>query len=158
MKDSRRSDARLARVLGVSQPTVTRKRANLERNVIEGYTAVPKFDAIGFEIVAFTFVKSQLKYAKREEKTEARGKAREWIMKQPNCVLALNGEGMGWDGMCISFHKDYSDYMEFKRRMTSEFSDWIQECQSFIAETSQKGVIKPFHFKYLAQANRATEP
>jgi len=78
MKDSRRSDARLARVLGVSQPTVTRKRANLERDVIEGYTAVPKFGVIGFEIVAFTFVKSQLKYAKREEKTEARGKAREW--------------------------------------------------------------------------------
>ncbi len=157
MKDSRRSDGRLARVLGVSQPTVTRKRANLERNVIEGYTAVPKFDAIGFEIVAFTFVKSQLKYAQREEKTDAGGKAREWIMKQPNCVLALNGEGMGWDDMCISFHKDYSDYMEFKRRMTSEFSDWIQECQSFIAETSQKGVIKPFHFKYLAQVDRATE-
>ena len=157
MKDSRRSDGRLARVLGVSQPTVARKRTNLERNIIEGYTAVPKFDAIGFEIVAFTFVKSQVKHARREEKTEARGKAREWIMKQPNCVLALNGEGMGWDGMCVSFHKDYSDYVEFKRMMTSQFSDWIQECQSFIAETSQKGVIKPFHFKYLVQANRSTE-
>ena len=35
MKDSHRSDRQLARSLGVSQPTVTRRRAMLENKFIE---------------------------------------------------------------------------------------------------------------------------
>ena len=57
MKDSHRSDRQLAKSLGVSQPTVTRRRAMLEENFIEGYTVIPKFGQIGFEIAAFTFLK-----------------------------------------------------------------------------------------------------
>ncbi len=51
MKDSHRSDRQLAKALGVSQPTVTRRRAMLEENYIEGYTVIPKFGQIGFEII-----------------------------------------------------------------------------------------------------------
>ena len=68
MKDSHRSDRQLAKALGVSQPTVTRRRAMLEENFIEGYTVIPKFGQIGFEISAFTFIKSKLKHKTGEEK------------------------------------------------------------------------------------------
>ena len=68
MKDSHRSDRRLAKALGVSQPTVTRRRATLEENFIEGYTVIPKFGKIGFEIAAFTFLKSKLKQKTGQEK------------------------------------------------------------------------------------------
>src|SRR5512136_1555765 len=71
MKDSHRSDRQLAKALGVSQPTVTRRRAMLEENFIEGYTVIPKFGQIGFEIAAFTYLKSKLKYKTGAEKEEA---------------------------------------------------------------------------------------
>jgi DNA-binding Lrp family transcriptional regulator len=38
MKNSRNSDRQLARSLGTSQPTVTRRRTILEKSFIEGYT------------------------------------------------------------------------------------------------------------------------
>ena len=71
MKDSRRSDRQLAKVLEIFHPTVTRRRANLERGFIEGYTAIPKWEKIGFELVVFSFVKQKMKYAKPEVREEA---------------------------------------------------------------------------------------
>ena len=42
MKNSRKSDRELAKILGISQPTVTRIRNKLEREgVIREYTAIP---------------------------------------------------------------------------------------------------------------------
>ena len=44
------------------------RRAMLEENFIEGYTVIPKFGQIGFEIAAMTFLKSKLKSKTGEEK------------------------------------------------------------------------------------------
>jgi len=150
MKDSRRSDRQLAKALGTSQPTVTRRRANLEKNFIEGYTAIPKLEKIGFELVAFSFVKHEMKYAKPEEREKAFGKVKEWMMKQPNVILATGGQGLGWDGIFVSFHKSYSDFAEFMRKHNSEFSDLLIDSQSFIADINPTTIRKPFHLKYLA--------
>ena len=150
MKDSHRSDRRLAKALGVSQPTVTRRRATLEENFIEGYTVIPKFGKIGFEIAAFTFLKSKLKQKTGQEKEETLKKMKEWYMKQPNVVLVLDGRGMGWDAVCLSFHESFSDFAEFIRAHDSELSDWIIESQTFHADLNPGIVIKPFHLKYLA--------
>ena len=152
MKDSRRSDRQLARSLGTSQPTVTRRRAILEKNFIDGYTAIPKWKEIGFELVAFTFVKHKIKYAKREVMEEGFRRVEEWMMKQPNVVLAVDGQGMGWDGICISFHKSYSDFTEFIRKHDSELSDLLIDRQTFIADTNPTTTRKPFHLKYLEKA------
>jgi len=151
MKDSHRSDRRLAKALGVSQPTVTRRRATLEENFIEGYTVIPKFGKIGFEIAAFTFLKSKLKQKTGQEKEEALKKMKEWYMKQPNVVLVLDGRGMGWNAVCLSFHESFSDFAEFIRAHDSELSDWIIESQTFHADLNPGIVIKPFHLKYLAK-------
>lgn len=77
MKNSRISDRKLAKILGVSQPTVTRKRANLERKLIEGYTVVPKWEETEFKIVAFTFTKGRSEIPRQgafEEALEKVGK------------------------------------------------------------------------------------
>ena len=150
MKDSHRSDRQLAKALGVSQPTVTRRRAMLEENFIEGYTVIPKFGQIGFEIAAFTFLKSKLKHKTGEEKDEALKKLREWYMKQNNVVLVLDGRGMGWDAVCISLHENFSNFSEFIRAHDSELAEWIVESQTFHADLKTGLVIKPFHLKYLA--------
>jgi DNA-binding Lrp family transcriptional regulator len=151
LKNSRRSDRQLARALGVSQPTVTRRRANIEKNFIDGYTAIPKWEKIGFEIVAFTFVKHNIKYSKPRAREEAYGKVNEWMMKQPNAVLAIEGQGIGWDGVVVSFHKSYSDFIEFIKKHNSEFSGLLIDCQSFISNIDPTTVRKPFHLKYLSE-------
>ncbi|MGB9135149.1 MAG: Lrp/AsnC family transcriptional regulator, partial [Candidatus Bathyarchaeia archaeon] len=47
MRNSKTSDRQLAKRIGVSQPTITRRRASLEKELIDGYTAVPKWDKFG---------------------------------------------------------------------------------------------------------------
>jgi DNA-binding Lrp family transcriptional regulator len=150
MKDSRRSDRQLAKVLGTSQPTVTRRRANLEKSYLEGYTAIPKWEKIGFELAAFTFIKHKIKYAKPGVREATFRKVEEWMMKQPNVILAIDGQGMGWDGIFVSFHKSYSDFAEFMRKHDSELSDSLIDSQSFIADINPTTIRKPFHLKYLA--------
>jgi len=151
MKDSHRSDRQLAKALGVSQPTVTRRRARLEENFIEGYTIIPKFGKMGFELAAFTFLKGKLKQKTGQERDEALKKLNEWYMNQPNVLLVLDGRGMGWDAVCVSLHKSFSDFAEFTRVQDSELSDWIIESQTFHADLNPGIMIKPFHLKYLAK-------
>jgi len=150
MKDSHRSDRQLAKALGVSQPTVTRRRSMLEKSYIDGYTIIPKFGQIGFEIAAFTFLKSNLKQKTGKEKDEALKKMKDWYMNQPNVVLVQDGRGMGWDAICISLHKSFSDFATFIRAQDSELSEWIIENQTFHADLKPGIAIKPFHLKYLA--------
>jgi len=152
MKDSHRSDRQLAKALGVSQPTVTRRRAILEDNYIEGYTIIPKFRKIGFEIAAFTFLKSKLRQQTGEERNKAFRKINEWYMNQPNVLLVQDGRGMGWDAVCVSLHKNFSDFAEFIRKQDSELADWIIENQTFNADLKNGSAIKPFHLKYLIKS------
>ncbi len=151
MKNSHRSDRQLAKALGVSQPTVTRRRALLEKNYIEGYTIIPKFGQIGFEIAAFTFLKGKLKHQAGQEKDAALKKLKEWYMNHPNVVLVQDGRGMGWDAICISLHQSFSDYADFIRAQDSELSEWIIESQTFHSDLNPGMAIKPFHLKYLAK-------
>jgi len=88
MKDSHRSDRQLAKALGVSQPTVTRRRGLLEENYIEGYTIIPKLGKIGFEIAAFTFLKGKLKQKTGQE----RDKAQRFLDIAGTMILALDSQ------------------------------------------------------------------
>jgi DNA-binding Lrp family transcriptional regulator len=151
MKDSHRSDRQLAKALGISQPTVTRRRAMLEDNIIEGYTVVPKFGPIGYEITAFTFLKTNLTRMKGQAKEEAFNQLKEWYMKQPNVILVMDGQGLGWNAVCVSLHESYTDLAQFLRTQNSELSELIVESQTFQADLKPGVVIKPFHLKYLAK-------
>ncbi|MBT0159460.1 AsnC family transcriptional regulator [Candidatus Bathyarchaeota archaeon A05DMB-2] len=151
MKDSHRSDRQLAKALGVSQPTVTRRRAMLEEGYTEGYTVIPKFGQIGFELAAFTFLKSRLKQKTSREKDEALKKLKEWYDNQPSVILVVDGRGMGWDVLCISLHESFADFTNFIRAHDSELSEWVVESQSFHVDLKNAVNIKPFHLKYLAK-------
>jgi DNA-binding Lrp family transcriptional regulator len=151
MKNSHRSDRQLAKALGVSQPTVTRRRALLEQNYIQGYTIIPKFGKIGFEIAAFTFLKSKLKQKTGQEKEKALKKLNEWYMNQPNVLLVTDGRGMGWDAVCVSLHKSFSDFAKFTKAQDAELSEWIIDSQTFNANLNPGDAIKPFHLEYLAK-------
>lgn len=150
MKDSHRSDRQIAKALGVSQPTVTRRRAMLEENYIDGYTVLPKLGQIGFEIVALTFLKTKLERSSGEERAKVLQKLSNWYNKQPNVVFVQEGRGLGWDSVCVSLHESYSDYANFVRAHDSELADVIIESQTFQADLTPGVTIKPFNLKYLA--------
>jgi DNA-binding Lrp family transcriptional regulator len=158
IKDSHRSDRQLAKALGISQPTVTRRRTMLEKNYIDGYTIIPKFGQMGFELVAFTFVKSKLKDYKGSDVSSAIDRMKEWYMKKPNVLLTIGGRGLGYDLMIVSVHENYSDFAKFMRENESELSDLTIESQSFRADLTPGLVIKPFHLKYLAKLNNSPSP
>jgi DNA-binding Lrp family transcriptional regulator len=149
LKNCRRSDRQLAKALGTSQPTVTRRRAIVEKSLIEGYTAIPKWKEVGLEIVAFSFVRHKIKFAKPEVTKETFKRVEEWMSNQPNVVLAIDGQGMGWDAVFVSFHKNYTDFIEFMRKHDNELSDLLIERESFVSVISPTTVKKSFHLRYL---------
>lgn len=93
IKNSKRSDRELAKMLGVSQPTITRTRKRLENEMISEYTIVPVWENFGFEIMAFICGKVQA--PTKEEQITIVKKARAWIGKQPNVIFSSNGHGLG---------------------------------------------------------------
>jgi len=145
MKNSKRSDREIAKIIGVSQPTITRMRQRLEKTATVEYTVIPDWKQLGFEIMVFTFVK----VTRRPELTE---KAREWAMKNPNVVFAEGGEGMGMDCAVISFHKNFSDFSSFITNLRVDWAENLQDLQSFIMTTDGERMIKPFSLKYLEKA------
>jgi DNA-binding Lrp family transcriptional regulator len=111
MKNGRKSDRELAKAIGVSQPTVTRTRSRLEKEgIIKEYTIIPDFRKIGFEILAITFIKFR-KELSSEDADEVKKTAREIAEKTPEAILmAMDGMGLGFNRVFISFHRNYSSY------------------------------------------------
>lgn len=144
LKGSKRSDRDLAKVLGVSQPTVTRLRSRLvKEGMIREFTAIPDFVKMGFEIMAITCVRAKYKI----ELTE---KAEKWMKKHPNVIFGARVQGMGKNGLVISIHKDYADFDNFLSDLLVTFGDNIEDHGTLIISLGGR-IIKPFSLAYLAE-------
>jgi DNA-binding Lrp family transcriptional regulator len=118
LRNAKTSDRSLAKKLNVSQPTLTRVRNELEREgYIRRYTILPDFRKLGFELIAFTFVKMNPQIQSKIE--DVKKYANQW----PNAIYTSRGEGMGMTGMIISVHRDYRDYLQ---KLTIFRRDWGQ--------------------------------
>lgn len=148
MKNSRRSDRDLAKVLGVSQPTVTRTRQRLEKEYIRAYTLIPEFEKIGYEIAAFTFCKS--KSHEKDETEKMMRHATDWCKKYPNVIFAAYGEGLGKDAVMVSFHRNYSQYADFMRQFAVDWANYAIDLQSFLVSLKSDVQMRPFDLKCLA--------
>jgi DNA-binding Lrp family transcriptional regulator len=152
MKNAKVSDRQLAKEIGVSQPTVTRRRARLEKEVIDGYTAIPKWAKIGYEILAFTFVKSNQSLGLKGNYEAAHEKGIKWVMKHPNVLMSGGSRGMNMNGFLISVHKNYSEFDKFMSEHKRELGDMFTDIESIIVNLEGIDILKPFHLKYLAEA------
>lgn len=151
LKNSKLSDRFLAHKLGVSQPTVSRRRMMLEKTTIDNYTMVPKWDKIGYEILTINFVKIKLAIAADEKYKAVRERGMKWLMKQPNIIMAGASRGMGMDAFSIALHKSYADYDEWFRNFRGEWGDLVDDIQSVIVNLRGGEIIKPLNFKYLSE-------
>jgi DNA-binding Lrp family transcriptional regulator len=148
-KGARKSDRELARVLKVSQPTVTRKRAVLEKEgYIKEYTIIPDLVKMGYDFVAVTF----LSFA--EDRPELFDKAREWTKGKPSVIFASNGEGLSMNSIMVSVHKNYASYSKLITELRRDWQPNLRNTETFIISLARPELfIKPFSFRYL-EGNR----
>lgn len=152
MKNAKISDRQLAKEIGVSQPTVTRRRARLEREAIDGYTTIPKWKVLGFEILAFTFVKSKQDLWLKEKYDVTRDRGRQWLMQHPNILMSGGCRGMNMNGFLVSVHKSYSDFDKFMTEHRMQLGDMVTDVESVIVNLEGPDILKPLHLKYLGEA------
>jgi DNA-binding Lrp family transcriptional regulator len=148
LKNSKKSDRELAGILGVSQPTVSRTRARIEKEYIKTYTIIPDFKKLGYQIMAFTFAKTKGYHG--NVAAEMTKKSKEWVAKRPNVIFGADGEGLGKDLVLISFHKNYSAYAEFMRSFAMDWGNYIDNFESFLVSIGSGFMLRDFDLKYLA--------
>ena len=144
LKDSKRSDREIAKVLGVSQPTVSRMRWRLEEEGwIKDFTVIPDFVKMGYEIMAIVIFKLEVTKASIE-------KAIKVTMARPNIIFASEAEDMGKNGVIISLHKNYTDFSNFLSDLKLEGGDDLQDFDALLISLKEKAV-KPLSLKYLGE-------
>ena len=151
MKNSRRSDRELAKVLGVSQPTVSRLVKKLEKEgVIKEYTMIPDFAKLGFGIASIVFAK--LKEPIPEEKLkDIREQVRQTLWKDPmSNIVAMSGMGFNADRVVVAFHEDYSAYTEHLDKIRQHPMALADQTGSFLIDLNDKSQYLPLTFSNLA--------
>ena len=141
MKNSKRSDRDLAKILGVSQPTLTRMRKRLERDgYILDYTAIPNMTKLGFEVTAFTFLNIDRYDAKTGELDVALGeRAHKWVAHNSKIIFAAGGEGLeGKNCMMLSVHRDFTAFTEFISDFRAQWTARIKNIDSFLVSLKGK--------------------
>lgn len=151
LKNSKRSDREMAKILGCSQPTVTRIRRKLEEEgYIKEYTIIPDFSKLGYELMSITFVKLR-KGLEKEELKKVRKTIDEDLKKSPYAIIMTErGSGLGYEGVTVSLHENYTSYakhMNWLRRWT-----FIQlsEIESFLITLHDEARYRPLTFARLA--------
>ncbi len=146
IRNSRKSDRELAKLLGISQPTVSRNRERLEKEGFIEYTGVPNLQKLGIEIIAITFGNwkhEQYPYTKIAE-------AREFAKRHPNLVFLSSGRGVNSDRVAVSVHKDYADYSNLMREIKTDWGKFMDVTGSFLISLSNDEPLRSITFKYLA--------
>ena len=140
LSNSKRSDRELAKLLKVSQPTITRTRHKLEKSgMIREYTITPDFKKMGFELLAVTLLKMKPEI----RLSEISKKSKEYAEQHPTDVFVGRGEGFGMDSVVISFHKSFTDYTRIWNQKRLDWQDYIDDIKSFLV-SCETGVIKKF--------------
>ena len=157
MKNSRISDRKLAKIVGVSQPTVSRKRAMLEREKLLDFTAIPDFSKFGFEIMAFSFYSWTPEAAGEliENRDAIMKKLATFLLKHKNIIFACKGRGFGMERMMISLHESYTDYVKLMHDVGQVWGKYLSQSNSFIVSLKEDVVGRQFTFKYLAEYLKA---
>ena len=158
MKNSRRSDRELAKVIGVSQPTVSRMISRLQKEgVIREYTMIPDFKKLGYKILALTFVKLK-KTLSQEELEKVREVTKQKVMESSYAIVMLErGLGLGYDGVIMAFYKDYSEHLEHVKVLHRyPFLD-LYGMESFLISLEDKLHYRPLTLSALARSQLETK-
>ena len=153
MKNSRRSDRELGKAIGVSQPTVSRTIAKLEKEgVLREYTVMPDFRKLGYNLAAITLGNFGEELRKPEKMDAAR---REFLNNfdevSLEIILDVRGIGMEHDGAIVSFHRNYSEYSDFKKRLMKTLFVNPSSLESFLVDLNDEAHHRHLTLSYVAK-------
>jgi DNA-binding Lrp family transcriptional regulator len=147
IKNPTLSDRQLAKILKTSQPTITRRRTELEKQTLLDYTAIPDLKKLGYEILAFTFGKWNF----TEHPTTHIEEMKTFIQQHPDIIFISTGSGSGADRMAISVHKTYSDYSKTLQQFKAGWSQYFESLSSFIVSLQADNILRNLTFKPLTE-------
>jgi len=151
MKNSRVSDRELAKRLGVSQPTVSRIRNKFEKEgYIKEYTYIPDFVKLGYNLMALTFIKRAEWGSRKEDGLLFKEANRHATKTGFDTVMAVRGMGCGYDAVILSFHENYSAFLERLREIKQFPQIDVEQINSFIVDLNDKGLYRQLTFSTLA--------
>jgi len=144
MTNCRRSDRELATAVGISQPTVTRMRRKLEDSgFIKEYAAVPDFKKLGFNIMAFTFIRYREEMS-HEEYRRVKSAAQDYEKQFPTAYLmALRGSGLNSDRTIVTFHEDYASYTRMLSQLRQLPLTAVADLKSFLVNLDDTEHYRP---------------
>lgn len=152
MKNSCRSDRQLAKALGVSQPTVSRMKARLEKEgYISEYTIIPNFNKIGYHLFALTFFSWKRGVSKTEMERAIKGAQEKAPSVPSNVVLIERGIGLKYDSFVGSFHKDYTSYTKLMSELKKSPYIDLGRMESFIVNLDDEIHYRSLTFSTLAK-------
>lgn len=146
IKCSRRSDRDIAKSTGLSQPSISRKRQQLEKKgYIDEYTINPNLTKIGYELIVFTMLDFIQPLTKKSYQ-----KAKKWVENQPSILFWADGEGAGIGSIMVSVQKNYADFSKLMSQFRLDWQYTLKSIQNFYVSLNRKElVIRPFSFGYL---------
>ncbi len=161
VKNSRRSDRELAKAIGVSQPTATRIRSKLEKEgYAKEYTTIPDFSKVGYHILAFNFIKLDLKtFLPPMDARAFKEMHFKAFSTNPGAVLLdKRGMGMKYDAIIMSLHPDYSSCDKFRAFIRKTMAERIVDMDTFLVNLDEEENSLPFTFSLLATQVMAFAP
>jgi DNA-binding Lrp family transcriptional regulator len=157
LKNSHRSDRELAKVLGISQPTVSRIIKRLEEEgYIREYTIIPSFSKLGFHLLGLTFIRIR-KELNAEEIENVRAATKERLaMSRFGIVMLERGIGLKYDGVIMCFYRNYSEYTEHHAEISKYPFVELSELAGFLINLDDPIRYRPLTLSilsdYLARA------
>ncbi len=149
MKNANISDRELAKKLGFSQPTVSRRRARLQRDGLITYSVTPNFEEFGFDILAFTFIHFDFAFSSGVLGDDAAKLMSKAIQKHPNVIFGSSGRGLGYEAVLISVHKHFAGYMKFKDSLRTDLEKHALAIRSFAISMKGDNTVRQLSYAYL---------
>jgi DNA-binding Lrp family transcriptional regulator len=123
----------------------------LEREgAIKEYCMIPDFTKLGYTLFAVTFVKLRAQLG-RDEIEKARQSAKESVKSSLNFIMLERGMGMGYNGVFLSFHEDYSSFTLLKKWLAQFDFIEVAEVQSFLVNLKDEIHYRSLTFSTLAK-------
>jgi DNA-binding Lrp family transcriptional regulator len=149
MKNSKISDRKLARKIGVSQPTITRRRSKLEKEIIASYTIIPKWSNLGYELLAVTLVKGKTSTLTNDKYDDVKQNAINWFNSHSNVIFAGASRGANADFLILSVHKNYAQYDKFIYSYKRERGEFIEDIDFVFVNLAGNEIIKDLNLNFL---------
>jgi DNA-binding Lrp family transcriptional regulator len=152
MINCHRSDRELAKAVGSSQPTICRIRTKLEKEgVIKEYTMIPDFKQLGYEIMAFQFLKKPETYD-QVQRQKLRKAASELERNTPQSnIMVVDGIGLGKGRVLINVYRNYADYVKGLTTIRSLPHVEAESIDGFLVDLSDKGQFRVLSMKEVAR-------